>query len=66
MCRTKVLENLSKLQHVPSVQFSERPPETELHENVCVLLFDRLNSCVEWGLGGTSRAFVPPYCPLMN
>lgn len=31
--RTKVLENLSKLQHVPSVQFSERPPDTELHEN---------------------------------
>jgi histone deacetylase 1/2 len=31
--RNKVLENLSKLQHAPSVQFSERPPEIELHEN---------------------------------
>lgn len=28
------MENLSKLQHVPSVPFSERPPDTELHENV--------------------------------
>ncbi|KAG0611631.1 hypothetical protein M758_7G153800 [Ceratodon purpureus] len=31
--RLRLLENLSKLQHVPSVQFSERPPDTELHEN---------------------------------
>ncbi|MCO5550667.1 hypothetical protein L7F22_004156 [Adiantum nelumboides] len=28
--KNKLLENLSKLQHVPSVQFQERPPETEL------------------------------------
>jgi histone deacetylase 1/2 len=34
MCRNKLLENLSKLQHVPSVQFSERPPDTEIPENV--------------------------------
>lgn len=38
-CRNKVLENLSKLQHAPSVQFSERPPEIELHENVRFLPF---------------------------
>ncbi|XP_024393389.1 histone deacetylase 19 isoform X2 [Physcomitrium patens] len=31
--RMKLLENLSKLQHVPSVPFSERPPDTELPEN---------------------------------
>ncbi|KAI5059924.1 hypothetical protein GOP47_0024344 [Adiantum capillus-veneris] len=28
--RNKLLENLSKLRQVPSVQFQERPPETEL------------------------------------
>lgn len=32
--RDKLLENLSKLQHAPSVQFQERPPDTELPE-VC-------------------------------
>lgn len=32
--RSKLLENLSKLQHAPSVQFQERPPDTELAE-VC-------------------------------
>lgn len=31
--RMKLLDNLSKLQHVPSVPFSERPPDTELPEN---------------------------------
>jgi hypothetical protein len=30
--RSKILENLSKLQHVPSIPFTERPPDTELHE----------------------------------
>lgn len=30
--RAALLENLSKLQHAPSVQFQERPPETELPE----------------------------------
>ncbi|KAL2553132.1 Histone deacetylase 19 [Forsythia ovata] len=30
--RVKVLNNLSKLQHAPSVQFQERPPDTELPE----------------------------------
>jgi len=30
--RAKLLENLSTLQHAPSVQFQERPPETELPE----------------------------------
>ncbi|KAG0603086.1 hypothetical protein M758_10G065400 [Ceratodon purpureus] len=31
--RTRLLENLSKLQHVPSVQFSDRPPDTDIPEN---------------------------------
>ncbi|KAK9007863.1 hypothetical protein V6N11_074778 [Hibiscus sabdariffa] len=30
--RNKLLDNLSKLQHSPSVQFQERPPDTELPE----------------------------------
>ncbi|KAK4488234.1 hypothetical protein RD792_003980 [Penstemon davidsonii] len=30
--RSKLLEYLSKLQHAPSVQFQERPPDTELPE----------------------------------
>ncbi|KAL5981432.1 Homeobox protein HD-1 [Asimina triloba] len=30
--RAKLLDNLSKLQHAPSVQFQERPPYTELPE----------------------------------
>jgi len=30
--RSKLLDNLSKLRHSPSVQFQERPPETELPE----------------------------------
>ncbi|XP_061355711.1 histone deacetylase 19-like isoform X3 [Gastrolobium bilobum] len=30
--RSKLLENLSKLQHSPSVQFQERPPDSELGE----------------------------------
>lgn len=37
--RSTLLENLSRLQHAPSVQFQERPPETELPE-VC--------SCYLW------------------
>eukprot|EP00897_Mesotaenium_endlicherianum_P004480 jgi/Mesen1/405/ME000010S_10853 len=32
--RNKLLENLSKLQHVPSVPFQERPPDTDLNEEV--------------------------------
>jgi histone deacetylase 1/2 len=32
--RVKLLQNLSTLQHVPSVPFSERPPDTELPEDV--------------------------------
>jgi hypothetical protein len=35
--RSKLLDNLSKLRHAPSVQFQERPPEAELPE-VRVLL----------------------------
>ncbi|KAH1221725.1 Histone deacetylase 19 [Glycine max] len=30
--RSKVRENLSKLQHAPSVQFQERPPDSDLGE----------------------------------
>lgn len=30
--RSKLLDNLSKLRHAPSVQFQERPPETEFPE----------------------------------
>lgn len=30
--RNNLLENLSKLQHAPSVQFQERPPGTDLPE----------------------------------
>jgi histone deacetylase 1/2 len=30
--RAKLLDNLSKLQHAPSVQFQDRPPDTELPE----------------------------------
>ncbi|KAK6125571.1 hypothetical protein DH2020_040687 [Rehmannia glutinosa] len=30
--RAKLLENLSKLQHAPSIQFQERPPNTEVPE----------------------------------
>ncbi|XP_008810081.3 histone deacetylase 1-like [Phoenix dactylifera] len=30
--RMRILDNLSKLQHAPSVQFQERPPDTELPE----------------------------------
>lgn len=32
--KSKLLDYLCKLQHAPSVQFQERPPETELPE-VC-------------------------------
>lgn len=32
MIRERLLDNLSKLQHVPSVPFQERPPDTELPE----------------------------------
>ena len=35
--RSKLLDNLSNLRHSPSVQFQERPPETELPE-VSILL----------------------------
>ena len=30
--KSKLLDNLSKLRHAPSVQFQERPPEAELPE----------------------------------
>jgi len=38
--RSKVRENLSKLQHAPSVQFQERPPDSDLGEvNLYFLIF---------------------------
>lgn len=33
--KVKLLDNLSKLQHAPSVQFQERPPDTEIPEVCC-------------------------------
>lgn len=36
--KIKLLDNLSKLQHAPSVQFQERPPDTEIPE-VCIAKF---------------------------
>lgn len=36
--KIKLLDNLSKLQHAPSVQFQERPPDTEIPE-VCITKF---------------------------
>lgn len=37
--RNKLLDNLSKLQHAPSVQFQERPPDTELPEVFSAAIF---------------------------
>jgi len=38
--QSKLLENLSKLQHAPSVQFQERPPDSDLGEvNFCHLFY---------------------------
>jgi histone deacetylase 1/2 len=38
--KAKLLENLSKISHVPSVPFQERPPDTEMAEQVyiCILI----------------------------
>ncbi|KAG4980552.1 hypothetical protein JHK85_034510 [Glycine max] len=36
--RSKLLENLSKLQHAPSAQFQERPPDSELGEFMRLLI----------------------------
>lgn len=38
--RAKLIDNLSKLQHAPSVPFQERPPDTELPEVnfICVIM----------------------------
>lgn len=38
--REKVLENLGKLRHVPSVPFGERPPDTVLSEEVLFWSWD--------------------------
>ena len=40
--RAKLLDNLSKLRHAPSVQFQERPPDTELPE-VCFYRYHFVN-----------------------
>lgn len=37
---SKIVENLSKLQCVPTVPFTENPPDTELHEVLDHGLFD--------------------------
>lgn len=47
--RSKLLDNLSKLQHAPSVQFQERPPDSDLGEvNLVNCMFSRtiFHSCV--------------------
>lgn len=44
--RSKLLENLSRLQHAPSVQFHERPPENEIPE-VCLC---KIISCMMIGM----------------
>ena len=41
--RTKLLDNLSKLRHAPSVPFQERPPDTELPE-VCFYYYHFVNT----------------------
>lgn len=37
--RAKLLENLSRLQHAPSVPFQERPPNTELQEVAYIYIY---------------------------
>ncbi|KAG5542658.1 hypothetical protein RHGRI_015709 [Rhododendron griersonianum] len=51
--KIKLLDNLSKLQHAPSVQFQERPPDTEIPE-VCIAKFLAL-----FVLPSKSRLLVP-------
>lgn len=43
--RAKLLDNLSKLQHAPSVKFQERPPDTLLPEVTSTHLF---KICISW------------------
>lgn len=40
--KAQLLENLSELQHAPSVPFHERPPDTELPE-VCFACCDEIS-----------------------
>jgi len=48
--RSKLLENLSKLQHAPSVQFQERPPDADLGEvnylTIFFLLLSLFHTCL--------------------
>ena len=45
--RTKLLDNLSKLRHAPSVQFQERPPDTEFPEvSTCSCIIRRNSTSV--------------------
>ena len=41
--RAKLLGNLSKLRHAPSVQFQERPPDTEFAEVLCSVKYRNMN-----------------------
>jgi histone deacetylase 1/2 len=43
--RTKLLDNLSRLQHAPSVPFQERPPNTELQEVAFAFTLHLILSC---------------------
>jgi hypothetical protein len=37
MCRNMILENLSKIEHVPSTQFHDRPSDPEAPEEVSIV-----------------------------
>lgn len=43
--RSRLLENLSKLQHAPSVQFQERPPDSDLGEVNFYFIYCIFSSC---------------------
>lgn len=43
--KAKILDNLSKLQHAPSVQFQEWPTDTELDEVLALFCLPLLSTC---------------------
>lgn len=64
--RSRLLENLSKLQHAPSVQFQERPPDSDLGEvnyftvfsPVAIFLSHMLHVVEDKGLFHLQRCFL--------
>lgn len=46
--RVEVLQNLSRLQHAPSVQFHEQPPETEFAEVIFSFWFACCNNLASY------------------